>query len=499
MIKIPRRPLPLFCSLLAACASPGPIPRGDKPAWVSTPNGDVRFPPDRFIAQVGTTSVGVKSAPEQLLAAVDAAARAAVAASLTSVISSEVKNYESVQTQNGQTTEKLSAEQRVSQVVQDFDLVAAIEIQGRWREGDTAYAWAVFDKQKALTLQQGKVDDREKLAKDLLAQGAAAEGEKPADALRAYARARTEAAAAVNGGLLVRALGGKSELSGTMAQAESRVAALMGELTLSVVEGDQQRAAEGKPLPQPIVFTAWLKGKRAVGLPMAVTIANGGRASNVTVGPEGKAEVRVDDVGKFARNEQQIQIAVDWPGLLGVGADKVPAWIAASPTAGISAVALKKGVSTTRVLVLIYERVDGGAPVAEPPVAEKITNALKSQGFDVQNGQGFLDKFGAERISKMGDAELRAASRRVADMVVIGSATSRYSSNFGSTTVWHRARADIRAIEVGTGTVVFTAPTDEVKSKRPGELNVAGRSALEELGAALSPNLGAALKKAAEQ
>jgi len=87
----------------------------------------------------------------------------------------------------------------------------------------------------------------------------------------------------------------------------------------------------------------------------------------------------------------------------------------------------------------------------------------------------------------------------VADMVVIGSATSRYSSNFGSTTVWHRARADIRAIEVGTGTVVFTAPSDEVKSKRPGELNVAGRSALEELGAALGPNLGAALKKAAEQ
>jgi len=325
----------LLLAACAACAGKGPIPAGDKPAWVSTPYGDVRFSPDRFIAQVGSTPVGVKPAPE-LLATVDAAARAAVAAALTSAISSEVKSYQSAQT--GKAGETLSAEQRVSQIMQEFELAAAIEIEGRWREGDTAYAWAVFDKGKALTLQQGKVADHEKQAKDLLAQGEAAEAERPAEALRSYARARTESAASIDGVLLVRALGGKADLSGIMAQAEGKVASLLGELTLSVVEGDQQRAAEGKPLPQPVVFTAWLKGKRAAGLPMSVAIPNGGRASNVTVGPDGKAEVRVDDIGKFAGSEQQIQIAVDWPGLLGVAAGKVPAWIAAGK-AGISAVA----------------------------------------------------------------------------------------------------------------------------------------------------------------
>ena len=41
--------------LLCACASAGPIPGGDKPAWVSTPNGDLRYPADRYIAQVGST------------------------------------------------------------------------------------------------------------------------------------------------------------------------------------------------------------------------------------------------------------------------------------------------------------------------------------------------------------------------------------------------------------------------------------------------------------
>jgi hypothetical protein len=402
----------LLLAVSAACAAKGPIPSGDKPAWVSTPNGDVRFPPDRFIAQVGTTSVGVKPAPE-LLATVDAAARTAVAAVLLSLVGSE-------------------------QIVREFDLLAAIEIQGRWREGDTAYAWAVFDKGKALALQQGKVDDREKLVKELLAQGEAAEAEKPAEALRAYARARTEAAASIDGVLLLRALGGKTDLSGTMAQSESKVSALMRELTLSVVEGDQQRAAEGKPLPQPIVFTAWLKGKRAVGLPMAVVVPNGGRASNVTVGPDGKAEVRVDDIGRFAANEQQIQIAVDWPGLLGVAADKGPAWIAAEAKAGISATALKKSVATPRVLVLVQEHIVAGAPAVE-----KMTSELTLQGFDVQNGRALVKKFGAARIARMTDAQTCEAACRVAEVVVVGGSEG------------------IRAIEVSTGAVLFTAPAGE--------------------------------------
>src|SRR2546423_1217259 len=128
-------------AFLAACAS-GPIPTGDKPGWVDQPTSDPRFPHDKFFAAVGTTTVGAKQAPE-LLASVDAAARAELAVALAGTISSEVNSYESVRTKNGKTDEALSADQRVKQVVQDFDLTPAMEIAGRWREGDTARAWAV--------------------------------------------------------------------------------------------------------------------------------------------------------------------------------------------------------------------------------------------------------------------------------------------------------------------------------------------------------------------
>src|SRR5438552_673186 len=152
--------------VLCACASKGPIPTGDRPAWVSTPNGDVRFPSDRFIAQVGSTAVGAKPAPE-LLASVDAAAKAAVASTLTSAIAAE-STYINGSQAIGATPEQLAA-----------DLLAGIEVQGRWRAGDTAYGWAILDKSKALAAQQAAVADHEKPARGFVAKGGGVAYEKP--------------------------------------------------------------------------------------------------------------------------------------------------------------------------------------------------------------------------------------------------------------------------------------------------------------------------------
>jgi hypothetical protein len=232
---------------------------------------------------------------------------------------------------------------------------------------------------------------------------------------------------------------------------------------------------------------------------MVVTAGGGGSVEHVAIGPEGKAEARIADVGAFAKAEQEIQIAVDWPALLGVGADKVPAWIAAVPNAGVKAVAYKKGVSSTRVLVLVDEKIEGGDRADDGPCAGRLNAGLKAQGFQVQDGRALLDKFGAERIVKMPDAQLRDAAKRVADIVVVGTAVSAFAANFGAATAFHKARSNLHAFEVASGAVIFTAPADEVKGKRPGDPDAAGHAALEALGDALAPALGAALKKSAEQ
>jgi len=434
----------IVLALIAACAS-GPIPTGEKPIWVQAPISDLRFPPDKFICAVGTTSVGDKPAPE-LLASADAAARAAVGAALQGAVG--------------------------RQVTQDFDLTAGVEVQGKWREGDTAYAWGVLDKSRALALQQGKVAEREKLARDFLAQGEAAESAgAPADALRGYARARTEADAALGGVMLLRALGGKAEAGDAIAKADGKMSALLEKLVLTVVEGDRQRVAPGKALAQPVVFTAWIAGKRAAGLPFAVTVP-GGHAAAVTVGAEGRAEVRVDDIGAFVKPEQEVRIDLDWQRLLG---EKAPAWISAAPKAGITAVALKKAVETTRVLVLINEKLESGGPVSDAPAGSAVTSALQRAGFEVQDAKPIVTRFGAERLARVSDAQVKEAARGRADVVVIGTVSS------GS--------AAVRAIDVASGQIIFQSKAGEGP-------DLAGRAALEALGNALAPEVEKALRAA---
>src|SRR5207253_4254275 len=135
--------------------------------------------------------------------------------------------------------------------------------------------------------------------------------------------------------------------SGLVAEADAKLSTLVGKLVLTVVDGDRQRAAEGKPLPQPLMLSAWIAGKRAAGLPLAAAV-EGGRAAPAVVSPEGRAEVRVEDVGRFAKAEQQIQVGVDWARLAGASAP----WMASAPRGGVTATALRKGLDTTRVLVL---------------------------------------------------------------------------------------------------------------------------------------------------
>ena len=426
----------LVLLLACACASAIPIPTGDRPAWVSTPNGDVRFPADRFVAAVGSTQIGSKKGREVVEAA-DSAAKAAVASSLTTAFVREGAGVDAV-----------------TPYLQD------VQIGGRWRDGNTAYAWALFDKGKAVAAEQAKYAAHAKAAQDLIAE---AEAAPVADALRAYVKAHGEAAAATAQAPLVRALGGVADPVPTTVS-ENKAAALVSELVLNVVEGDQQRVAEGAPLPAPIVFSAWVKGKRAAGLPMAVSIDGGGRAQGVTVGPDGKGEVRVESIGKFTRAEQPIRIAVDWKAIAG----EAPAW---APKAEVVATAVRKGLDTTRVLVMIAEKPAGSGATG------KIAESLKAGGFvQVQTGEALLEKYGAERIAKMTDAQVCDASRRVADVVVFGTAAASAGI----------ARAKIRAIDVPTGAVMWEAPSGEVKGSRP----------LEALGEALGPALTAALKSA---
>ena len=92
--------------------------------------------------------------------------------------------------------------------------------------------------------------------------------------------------------------------------------------------------------------------------------------------------------------------------------------------------------------------------------------------------------------------ELRAKAGEEADLIVVGTATARSSGKFGATTVWCTATAAVRVVEVATGQKVKELG-DAVKGKLPGELNTAGREALEALADKLAPEVAQAVAAAA--
>jgi hypothetical protein len=483
----------------AGCGTSGGAPAiatgGAKPEWIDKPSSDPRYPIDRFVT--ARAAVSLKGLSEAEVAAkLDAAVRGEVATQIAGKITAELNDYEKeTKSKNGANSTERSIEQRAQQTVKDFDLTN-IEIKERWRDADTAYGFGVLEKSKAVLLETPKLTDLVKSASDHLSRGDGLADKDPGAALGEYFRARQDGEKAFDGKSLVRALGGDVAAVPAPTEATEKLATLAQKIALAIESGGGQRVIDGKALPRPIVISAMAGSAPVSGLPLAIDLRGGRLQSKVRTGPDGKASVRVDDVGKFDTPEKAINVTVDWGALANVGAGAAPVWAKSLPELAAATTAQKKTKESTRVIVRIVEQImmseAGGDPkdVTEPPVRTAVTKALEDAGLKPVDAKALDAKL--TDPAKAGDSELKEKAVGLADVLVVGTATSRESGKYGTKTVWHRARVEVRAIDLGTGRVIATF-TDEAKAKKPGEPDWAGRSALEavseQIGKAIAPKL----------
>jgi hypothetical protein len=478
------------------CGTSGGAPAiasgGAKPEWIDKPSSDPRYPIERFVT--ARAAVSLKGLSEAEVAAkLDAAVRGEVATQIAGKITAELNDYEKETKKGGVNSTERSIEQRAQQTVKDFDLTN-IEIKERWRDADTAYGFGVLEKSKAVLLETPKLTDLVKSAGDHLSRGDGLADKDPGAALGEYFRARQDGEKAFDGKSLVRALGGDAASVPAPTEATEKLATLAQKIALAIESGGGQRVTDGKALPRPIVVTAMAGAAPVSGLPLAIELRGGRLQSKVRTGPDGKASVRVDDVGKFDTPEKAINVTVDWGALANGGA--APAWAKSLPELAAATTAQKKTKESTRVIVRIVEQImmseSGGDPkdVTEPPVRTAVTKALEDAGLKPVDAKALDAKL--TDPAKAGDSELKEKAVGLADVLVVGTATSRESGKYGTKTVWHRARVEVRAIDLGTGRVIATF-TDEAKAKKPGEPDWAGRSALEavseKVGPAIAPKL----------
>ncbi|MFN7131166.1 MAG: hypothetical protein ACK4N5_03735 [Myxococcales bacterium] len=488
-----RRLFPLVALLaLAGCASGGAraIRAGDRPSWVD--GKDARYPGERAVLGVGLAQITKDATSEQLIAQLDSAARAELVKKLQVSVSSEVSAIEAASSSGG---DSFSVETRTREVVENFDLTG-VEIVDRWRDDDAGvvYALAVLDKAKFVPRLQAKMMEAERIAGEFAARGDAAVQRDPGSALRHYLQARAEADKANQAAVIYRVLTGQPAPGGSAAKVAAKVTELLVALKLEVVDGDRQRAQDGKPLARPVVFSATLaRGEEPLpvsGLPLLIDFRGGRVDPRVATDPSGRVAVAVQDAGRFTTPERRLVARLDWHNLLGLDpAQPLPAWTSSRPIEA-SATLIKKSKETTRVIVKILETIEGGTPVLDSLVQSTVVSALTSANVVVQDPKELVDRVGGEdKLATMSDLEIKEKARGLADVIIIGSAHSKFSSVYSEPAIWHRAHGVIRAIDLGSGQVIANVDV-EVKGDKPGiGPDKAGKQALK----ALSPKVAAEL------
>ena len=490
-------------ALLASlgCAAPGAtsssqpswsnVDGSNKPDWVDHPSAQPRFPQDRFVTATGCTAVKGLSDSELRLKT-DSAARAVVALQVAGHIRATLLDDErSERRGSGADVSERVVHQRIDQTVHDFDL-ANIAIEDHWRDRSTACALGVLEKAKTIQLESSKAAELLRTSSEHLAKGDAVAATEPGSTLREYLRASIDAERAVGSNALVRALGGNTGQMASSTDALERLTTLASGLSLVVVSGADQRVRDGKALSRPIVLVASAAGVPVTGLPIKVRLDGGRVPSRLSTDPTGQAVVRVDSVGPFNTQEKVLTAGLDWTRLS--EEKEPPTWVVSLKPVEAQTTIQRLTRESIRVVVNVSERImrspDGTDPVAvtEPPVHGAIMKALGQAGIhpkEVQDSAVGL----TDRINLSID-EITKRISHSADYAIIGSATSRESGKYGTKTVWHRARAELRVIDLGTNQVV-TSLNLEVKGREPDFPEKAGRIALETLAEKVGPAITA--------
>jgi hypothetical protein len=205
------------------------------------------------------------------------------------------------------------------------------------------------------------------------------------------------------------------------------------------------------------------------------------------------------DPGPLTGNDTKAVATIDWEGLASsAGIDThngVPAWLKGAKVPDVSFKIVAKGLASTRVLVKIVESIEEGAPVKESAVESAIIADLTKAGFDVKDSKALVDAVGgADKLATISDAELKEKARGLADVIVIGTAVSRFNKKFAGSVVYNRAKGVIRAVDVNDGKVLSNVDLDVPATRYGQGPDKAGAVSLKELGEKVGPQMSKGLK-----
>lgn len=474
----------LLVGCVACSAGLATMPGGPKPAWVGAAQIP-DYPQETFLTGIGMAPVN-KNDLQATQSAADAAARVDLSKKVEVSVSSEFTSFQSESNKNGASTSEQSVSELTQEAVKGMDL-EGVEIKTRWMDeaSGVGYALAVWPKARAEALLRAKMTEAETLAKKAEADGDAQLAAAPAAALKQYMTARLALEKAQNDAVLMRAVTGKAAVVPDVAPIRSKLARLVDEVNVTVDGGDGQRVKGRGAAPQPLLVRATLRNAPLVGLPLTFALPGGSVDATAMTDAQGIASARVTTVGDLTNGPTKVMAQVDWAGL--AGAQPAPAWAQNMRPIKLSFGLVPSTLGSTRVLVKIIEKIDDAPNLSLSAMQSAMSTALSGAGFGVQDGEALTARVPVAQLLTLDPKAFQKEARDLADVVVVGEAVSSYSSTLAGEVMIHRARLNLRAVDLGTGEVIATLTLEQKGQPGKGP-EKAGRKALDALAHALGPD-----------
>jgi len=473
----------LFCGV--GCASQRPVTvtsPSPRPRWVDTPPSSQEF----FYGVGAAPATGYPAEDRQKA---DYAARVDIASQLKIKISSVVADLmQYKQTSAGKKTrEEYSAEysQKISAIV-DTTALEGSKIVQRWHDPqtDTYYSLASMSRLQFRARIKKQIENAQKLARDKYRYGSEAQraGNITA-ALRYYADALNELEVLQDIPFEVD-LDGDGTKEYFRPEVERRIEGIVSGLQI-LTKNNNQKGKVGKPLPRPLVARVLYRGLPVKDMPLVFMFVRGQgqldeRAETNSEGEASSKVYRLESVGALV-----VEARADLAEIMGARAIEA-----------LKVVEAPRGRFTfsaeaVKVVVRVSEE-NLGVRVLDSFVEAAIVAELTRAGFAVVSPEEARRWFSLAGVQQAMGGEYRAvqeAGKRLgADVVIVGRASTIFSSQALGTAKCCYARATVRAIETSSGEVLAAADLSQVKGFA-NTAQKAGLKALREVSARIAPEI----------
>lgn len=465
------------------------------PKWTNS-GTHPKYPKSIYILGVGVTQLSDKIDEDRSRA--DSNARADIAKQIKVSLSQEMKIYEAEIQKNDESISEMEVSltglESVNITLQGVEIVQ----HHTNKKENVLYSLAVINRQKAAEKLKLIVSDTKKISADYIKKGESIFLSDPIASLRLYIKALNEIKSHLADGILLRTLSGESVNILSTAEIDLKIAKIFSGLTINKVSGDNQRAEVGKalklPLKMQLVTTDNGNQIPFKNFPFNFKMDGKGRIEEqVKSDSAGFVSSKIYDIGSTGKAENRVVATADWKAFFDDTGLKKEIVKPHSKDLKVVFTYKLKTVGTTRIIVYLIDKIiesnkqENPYIFSESVIENTIINSLSKKGFDVKDNKTAFKSENGKDLINSSPKNIAESCKDSADVVIIGSTISEFSSKMSERLIFHRARLTLRAIDIHTGQVLANL---DLESKGAGNNELkAGKKAIKKLKKKVSSKL----------